>query len=135
MACIPMVQNEIFFWAPQKIVEQILWTSMNECKLLTEVSAMHTELQRSFPASTVIRVNFEDGCLLGCSTTLSGRRLPTFQRSLLPPSSGWWVAVTSEISQWQMSDISSPWWWRQQGPLKCWWTSTDYMVLQPRRQS
>jgi hypothetical protein len=31
---------------------------------------------------------YEDGCLLGCSAVLSGRSLPTFQRSLLPPSSG-----------------------------------------------
>jgi hypothetical protein len=30
----------------------------------------------------------EDCCLLGCSTVYSGRSLPTFQRSLLPPSSG-----------------------------------------------
>jgi hypothetical protein len=28
----------------------------------------------------------EDGCLLGCSAMESGRTLPTFQRSLLPPS-------------------------------------------------
>jgi hypothetical protein len=31
--------------------------------------------------------NNEDGCLLGCSAVQSGRSLPTFQRSLLPPSS------------------------------------------------
>jgi hypothetical protein len=30
----------------------------------------------------------EDGCLVGCSAMLSGRSLQTFQRSLLPPSSG-----------------------------------------------
>jgi hypothetical protein len=42
---------------------------------------------------------YEDGCLLGYSAVLSGRSLPTFQRSLLPPS---------------------PWRWRQQEPLKCW---------------
>jgi hypothetical protein len=29
----------------------------------------------------------EDGCLLGCSAVYSGRSLPMFQRSLLPPSS------------------------------------------------
>jgi hypothetical protein len=34
---------------------------------------------------------YEEGCLLGCSTVKSGRSLPTFQRSLLPPSSGQWV--------------------------------------------
>jgi hypothetical protein len=28
---------------------------------------------------------YEDGYLLGCSAVLSGRSLPTFQRSLLPP--------------------------------------------------
>jgi hypothetical protein len=33
---------------------------------------------------------YEDGCLLGCSIVLSGRYWPTFQRNLLPPSSGWW---------------------------------------------
>jgi hypothetical protein len=30
----------------------------------------------------------KDGCLLSCSAVLSGRSLPTFQRSLLPPSLG-----------------------------------------------
>jgi hypothetical protein len=30
----------------------------------------------------------ENGCLLGCNAEYSGRSLPTFQRSLLPPSSG-----------------------------------------------
>jgi hypothetical protein len=29
-----------------------------------------------------------DGCLLDCSAVYSGRRLPAFQRTLLPPSSG-----------------------------------------------
>jgi hypothetical protein len=33
---------------------------------------------------------YEDGCLLGCNTMQSGRSLPAFQRSLLPPSSGRW---------------------------------------------
>jgi hypothetical protein len=35
---------------------------------------------------------YEDGCVLGCSAVKSGRSLPTFQRSLLPPSSGRWVS-------------------------------------------
>jgi hypothetical protein len=30
---------------------------------------------------------YEDDCLLGCCTVLSGRILPMFQRCLLPPSS------------------------------------------------
>jgi hypothetical protein len=30
----------------------------------------------------------EDGCLLGCSSMYTGISLPTFQRSVLPPSSG-----------------------------------------------
>jgi hypothetical protein len=33
---------------------------------------------------------YEDDCLLGCCAVLSGRSLPTFQRCLLPSSSGWW---------------------------------------------
>jgi hypothetical protein len=33
----------------------------------------------------------EDDCLSGCCAVKSGRSLPTFQRSLLPPSSGWWI--------------------------------------------
>jgi hypothetical protein len=35
---------------------------------------------------------YENECLLGCCTLWSGRSLPTFQRCLLPPSSGrsWW---------------------------------------------
>jgi hypothetical protein len=32
--------------------------------------------------------NYKDGCLLGCSAMLSGRSLPPFQRSLLPPTTG-----------------------------------------------
>jgi hypothetical protein len=31
---------------------------------------------------------YEDGCLLGCWAVMSGRGLPTFQKCLLPPSSG-----------------------------------------------
>jgi hypothetical protein len=31
---------------------------------------------------------YEDSCLLGYCAVLSGRSLPTFQRCLLPPSSG-----------------------------------------------
>jgi hypothetical protein len=31
---------------------------------------------------------YEDGCLLGCCTVLFSRSLPTFQRCLLPTSSG-----------------------------------------------
>jgi hypothetical protein len=31
---------------------------------------------------------YKDGCLLGCCAVWSGRSLPTFQRCLLPPSSG-----------------------------------------------
>jgi hypothetical protein len=33
-------------------------------------------------------LKFLDGSLLSCSAVWSGRSLPTFQRSLLPPSSG-----------------------------------------------
>jgi hypothetical protein len=34
---------------------------------------------------------YEDGCLMGCCAVKSGRSLPTFQRCLMPPSSGrWW---------------------------------------------
>jgi hypothetical protein len=48
----------------------------------------------------------EDGCLLGCSAVYSGRSLQTFQRSLLPPSSGRWGR-----------------WWRLQAPLNRQYTS------------
>jgi hypothetical protein len=41
-------------------------------------------------------VNFEDNCLLGCCAMYSVRNLPTFQRCLLPPSSG--HVSTSETS-------------------------------------
>jgi hypothetical protein len=33
-------------------------------------------------------VDTEDGCILGGCDPWSGRRLPTFQRCLLPPSTG-----------------------------------------------
>jgi hypothetical protein len=38
----------------------------------------------------------EDGCPLGCSAVQSGRSLPTFHRSLLPPSSGRWLIAQSD---------------------------------------
>jgi hypothetical protein len=31
----------------------------------------------------------EDGCILGCSGMYTGISLPKFQKSVLPPSSGW----------------------------------------------
>jgi hypothetical protein len=31
---------------------------------------------------------YEDGCLLGCCTALSGRYSPTFERNMPPPLSG-----------------------------------------------
>jgi hypothetical protein len=37
-----------------------------------------------------IQAKYEDGCFLGCSTEKSGTFWPTFQRILLPPSSGRW---------------------------------------------
>jgi hypothetical protein len=37
---------------------------------------------------TMKNFNHEDKCLLGCLAVYSGRSLPTFQRYLLPPSSG-----------------------------------------------
>jgi hypothetical protein len=40
----------------------------------------------------------EDGCLLGCCAVESGRNWPTFQRCLLPPSSGWWVSRAWKIN-------------------------------------
>jgi hypothetical protein len=40
----------------------------------------------------------EDGCLLGCSAEYSGRSLPTFQMSLLPPSSGL-IALMTEAAR------------------------------------
>jgi hypothetical protein len=38
----------------------------------------------------------EDDCLLGCCAAWSGRSLPTFQRCLLPPSSGL-IALMMEV--------------------------------------
>jgi hypothetical protein len=42
----------------------------------------------------------EDGCLLRCSAVWSGRRLPTFQRYFLPPSSGLYNTEDSHIHWW-----------------------------------
>jgi hypothetical protein len=62
--------------------------------------------------------DYEDGCLLGCCDANSGTRLSTFQRSLLPPSSGRWLLSTSEKSEnfyqntqprRQPSSCSPPW--------------------------
>jgi hypothetical protein len=41
---------------------------------------------------------FEDGCPLGYSTVYSGIYLPKFQRSLLPPSSGFTTLIMEVIS-------------------------------------
>jgi hypothetical protein len=47
------------------------------------------ELELPFSMSSFSPSNLTEGdCLLGCSTVYSGRSLPAFQRSLLPPSSG-----------------------------------------------
>jgi hypothetical protein len=44
---------------------------------------------------------YEDGCLLGCSTMQTGMGLPTFQRSVLPPSSGvWWRRQYRPLKRW-----------------------------------
>jgi hypothetical protein len=40
---------------------------------------------------------YEDGCLLGYNAVQSGRSLTTFQRCLLPPSSGWLVTQKTAI--------------------------------------
>jgi hypothetical protein len=52
----------------------------------------------------VKREKFEDGCLLGKSAMLSGRSLPTFQRSLLPSSSGRFreklLEIVSNLKRW-----------------------------------
>jgi hypothetical protein len=41
---------------------------------------------------------YEAGCLLGCCAVLSGRSSPTFQRCLLPQSSGrWWSPEDSHL--------------------------------------
>jgi hypothetical protein len=39
--------------------------------------------------------DYEDGCLLGCIAVYTGISLPTFQRSVLPPSSGRWLVYTA----------------------------------------
>jgi hypothetical protein len=46
---------------------------------------------------------YEDGCLLGCSAVYSGRSLPTFQRSLLPPSLH--GAITKKTAIFYVNDI------------------------------
>jgi hypothetical protein len=66
---------------------------------------------------------YEDGCLLGCSTVQSGRSLPTFQSSLLPPSSGRWWAIGDRPDDGDSKDF---WYVGKRLP--------DYTALQPRRQ-
>jgi hypothetical protein len=46
------------------------------------------------------QANSKEDCILGYCAVWSGRSLPTFQRCLLPPSSGRWglIASTSETS-------------------------------------
>jgi hypothetical protein len=47
--------------------------------------------------------SYSNGCLLGCSAVQSGGSLPTFQRSLLPPSSGRWVINTMLVIFFRLS--------------------------------
>jgi hypothetical protein len=44
--------------------------------------------------------------LLGCCVVLSGRRLPTFQRLLLPPSPGVCVCVFAKVTQYHQHDVA-----------------------------
>jgi hypothetical protein len=53
-------------------------------------SSQSNALKRSGETSGSHGDVYEDGCLLGCCAVYSGRSLPTFQRCLLPPSSGRW---------------------------------------------
>jgi hypothetical protein len=45
-------------------------------------------MNRHIATDHKLKIWGEDGCLLVCSAVQSGRSLPTFQRSLLPLSSG-----------------------------------------------
>jgi hypothetical protein len=55
---------------------------------------------------------------------LSRRSWPTFQKCLLPPSSGRWVSLEWRISDSSHTAYSSSWWWKQYALLKRLYTST-----------
>jgi hypothetical protein len=71
------VTRHFFVWS---ITEHYFWTYNDENPLRI------SRFQGRDPI-TNLRV-CEDGCLLGCSAVYSGGSLATFQRYLLPPSSG-----------------------------------------------
>jgi hypothetical protein len=50
----------------------------------------------------------EDGRLLGCSAVKTGRRLLTFQRSVLAPSSGRWVTSETSVNSYQSTRRYNP---------------------------
>jgi hypothetical protein len=56
-------------------------------KLKNKAHANYQQLIRS-EISGSQGSEYEDGCLLDCCAMYSDRSLPTFQRCLLPPSSG-----------------------------------------------
>jgi hypothetical protein len=101
-------------------IMSVVWVS-NKFKLYegqhhfcSFVSSCHVDLQvnTNIPAfGETYYLHNEDGCLLGCCTVQSGRVVPTFQRSLLPPASGRCETI------WNVGT-----------------TLPNYTVLQPRRQ-
>jgi hypothetical protein len=62
---------------------------------------------------------------LGASMTDSGDGHPPCSCWTTPEQGfclGWLVPISQ--TDYTCAAYSSPWWWRQQGPLKRWWTST-----------
>jgi hypothetical protein len=63
------------------------------CHAKSVLSPTHSiETENTELKLLVKQTQSEGGCLLGCSTGKYGRYWPTFQRSLLPPSSGRWIS-------------------------------------------
>jgi hypothetical protein len=66
------------------------------CGCLTNLTTGYTVTY----ASRFLGCECEDGRLLGCSAVQTGVSLSMFRRSLLPPSSGWWVLGSSHQGLW-----------------------------------
>jgi hypothetical protein len=77
--------------ASRKACLRVWWQASKHTKMSTKSNcSLHLNAWINSTKAR-LRLHFENGCLLGCCIVQSGRRLPMFQRFLLPPSSWRWV--------------------------------------------
>jgi hypothetical protein len=79
-----MVHDKV--WTKHQITFTILFTQKVIWHIIRVV--FQITIDEDTPISNIF--SDEDGCLLGYCTVQFDRYWPTFQRNLLPPSTGWW---------------------------------------------